>query len=57
VFGRPDEKAPVIGQLDANTPVKVIGRKGDWALTKTPGGLDVWVYGKFVTEHYDAPPS
>jgi SH3-like domain-containing protein len=54
VFGRPDGKAPIIGQLDANTPVKVIGRKGDWALTKTPGGLDVWVYGKFVTEHYDA---
>ena len=50
VVGRPDADAPVVSLLDKGITVKVIGSKNGWIMIKSPMGLDVWVYGKFVTE-------
>jgi hypothetical protein len=50
VVGRPDAAAPVVSLLDKGITVKVIGSKNGWIMIKSPLGLDVWVYGKFVKE-------
>ena len=50
VVGRPDAGAPVVSLLDKGITVKVIGSKNGWIMIKSPRGLDVWVYGKFVKE-------
>ena len=50
VVGRPDAGAPVVSLLDKGITVKVIGSKNGWIMIKSPMGLDVWVYGKFVKE-------
>jgi hypothetical protein len=50
VVGRPDANAPVVSLLDKGITVKVIGSKNGWIMIKSPMGLDVWVYGKFVKE-------
>ncbi len=53
VIGRPASEAPIISLLDKDIPVKVIGSKDGWIMIKSPTGLDVWVYGKFVKESGD----
>ncbi|MDG2238118.1 MAG: SH3 domain-containing protein [Arenicellales bacterium] len=50
VVGRPDAGAPIVSLLDKGITVKVIGSKNGWMMIKSPMGLDVWVYGKFVKE-------
>ena len=44
------QDAPVVSLLDKGITVKVIGSKNGWIMIKSPMGLDVWVYGKFVKE-------
>ena len=50
VLSRPDTGGAVIALLDSNTPIKIIGSKGNWKMIQSPNGLDVWVWGKFVDE-------
>jgi uncharacterized protein YgiM (DUF1202 family) len=50
VFGRAAPDAPKLNDLARDLPVKVIGSKGDWLMIESPIGLDVWVYGKFISE-------
>jgi len=50
VFGRATPDAPKLNDLAKDLPVKVIGSKGEWLMIESPIGLDVWVYGKFVSE-------
>jgi uncharacterized protein YgiM (DUF1202 family) len=42
------ETLPAIGELLPNTAVRMVLREGDWAYVQVPGGLDVWVYGRYV---------
>jgi SH3-like domain-containing protein len=50
VIGRPAPDAPKLNLLAKDTPVKVIGSKDSWLMIQSPMGLDVWVYGKFISE-------
>ena len=50
VIGRPAPNAPELNLLTKGTPVKVIGSKDSWLMIQSPMGLDVWVYGKFISE-------
>jgi SH3-like domain-containing protein len=50
VIGRPAPDAPKLNLLAKDTPVKVIGSKDNWLMIQSPMGLDVWVYGKFISE-------
>ena len=50
VIGRPAANAPELNLLAKGTPVKVIGSKDSWLMIQSPMGLDVWVYGKFISE-------
>ena len=50
VFGRAAPDAPKLNDLTKDLPVKVIGSKGEWLMIESPIGLDVWVYGKFISE-------
>ena len=50
VLGRPEDGAALLNYIVRDTPVKALGSKGDWLMIQAPGGLDVWVYGKFVSE-------
>ena len=50
VFGRAAADAPKLNDLEKDLPVKVIGSKGEWLMIESPIGLDVWVYGKFISE-------
>ena len=50
VIGRPAPNAPELNLLAKGTPVKVIGSKDSWLMIQSPMGLDVWVYGKFISE-------
>ena len=50
VLSRPDASGTVIALLDPNTPIKIIGSKGNWKMIQSPDGLDVWVWGKFIDE-------
>jgi len=50
VLARPDAGGAVIALLDSNTPIKIIGSKGNWKMIQSPNGLDVWVWGKFIDE-------
>ena len=50
VIGRPAPNAPELNLLAKGTPVKVIGSKDNWLMIQSPMGLDVWVYGKFISE-------
>ncbi len=50
VLSRPDASGAVIALLDPNTPIKIIGSKGNWKMIQSPNGLDVWVWGKFIDE-------
>ena len=50
VFGRAAPDAPKLNDLAKDLPVKVIGSKGEWLMIESPIGLDVWVYGKFISE-------
>ena len=50
VFGRAAPDAPKLNDLAKDLPVKVIGTKGEWLMIESPIGLDVWVYGKFISE-------
>ncbi|MDP6399316.1 MAG: SH3 domain-containing protein [Arenicellales bacterium] len=50
VVGRPAADAPVLNLLAKDTPIKVIGSKDDWLMIQSPMGLDVWVFGKFISE-------
>ena len=50
VIGRPALDAPKLNFLAKDTPVKVIGSKESWLMIQSPMGLDVWVYGKFISE-------
>lgn len=50
VLGRAAPDAPKLNDLAKDLPVKVIGSKGDWLMIESPIGLDVWVYGKFISE-------
>ncbi len=42
------ETLPEIGELLPNTTVRLVLRQGDWAYVQVPGGLEVWVYGRYV---------
>ena len=53
IHGRPDPSGAVIALMDMNTPIKIIGSKGQWSMVQIPAGLDVWVWGKFVDERGD----
>ncbi len=37
-----------IGELLPNTTVRLVLREGDWVYVQVPGGLEVWVYGRYV---------
>ena len=50
VLGRAAPDAPKLNDLAKDLPVKVIGSKGEWLMIESPIGLDVWVYGKFISE-------
>jgi len=50
VLARPAAGGAVIALLDSNTPIKIIGSKGNWKMIQSPNGLDVWVWGKFIDE-------
>ena len=50
VVGRPAPDAPVLNLLAKDTPIKVIGSKDNWLMIQSPMGLDVWVFGKFISE-------
>ena len=50
VFGRAAPDAPKLNDLAKDLPVKVIGSKGEWLMIESPIGLDVWVYGNFISE-------
>ena len=50
VIGRPAPNVPELNLLAKGTPVKVIGSKDNWLMIQSPMGLDVWVYGKFISE-------
>ena len=50
VIGRPAPDAPKLNLLAKDMPVKVIGSKDNWLMIQSPMGLDVWVYGKFISE-------
>jgi len=50
ILGRPDPGGAVIALMDMNTPIKIIGSKGQWNMVQVPGGLNVWVWGKFIDE-------
>ncbi len=51
IHGRPAPDSPLLNYLSNETPLKVMGSKGDWLMIQPPGGIDVWVYGQFVTEN------
>ncbi|GIT48334.1 MAG: hypothetical protein Ct9H300mP14_02620 [Gammaproteobacteria bacterium] len=57
VLSRPDTGGAVNALLDSNTPIKIIGSKGNWKMIQSPNGLDVWVWGKFVDERGALPRS
>ncbi len=42
------ETLPEFGELLPNTTVRLLLREGDWAYVQVPGGLEVWVYGRYV---------
>ncbi len=42
------DNLPEIGELLPNTTVRLVYREGDWAYVQVPGGLEVWVYGRYV---------
>jgi uncharacterized protein YgiM (DUF1202 family) len=42
------ETLPEIGELLPNTTVRLVLRQGDWVYVQVPGGLEVWVYGRYV---------
>ena len=46
-------KAPVMATLPAGTPVEVLERKKGRARITVPGGIAVWVYGKYVSSDGD----
>jgi SH3-like domain-containing protein len=50
IVGRPDENAALLNYVEKDTPVKALGSKDAWLMVQVPGGLDVWIYGKFVSE-------
>ncbi len=51
VHGRPAADSPLLNYLNKETPLKVMGSKGEWLMIQPSGGIDVWVYGEFVTEN------
>jgi uncharacterized protein YgiM (DUF1202 family) len=42
------ETLPEIGELLPNTTVRLVLRQADWVYVQVPGGLEVWVYGRYV---------
>ena len=50
ILGRPDENAALLNYVKKDTPIKTLGSKGSWLMVQVPGGLDVWIYGEFVSE-------
>jgi len=37
-----------VAKLPAGTPVKIVAKRQPWARVQVPGGLVVWVFGKYV---------
>ncbi len=42
------ESLPVMAELSPDSEVRLVLRQGDWLYVQVPGGLDVWVYGRYV---------
>lgn len=39
---------PVLAELEPGTPVEIVAKREPWARVTVPGGLTVWVFGKYV---------
>ncbi len=42
------ESLPTIIELPPDSPIRLVFRQGDWVYVQVPGGLEVWVYGRYV---------
>jgi SH3-like domain-containing protein len=49
----PGTKHPVLGKLDREFPVVVVGSKGRWKKVRVPGGFACFVHGKLIEKSED----
>ena len=42
------DSLPTLGELPPDSPVRLVLRQGDWVYVQVPGGLEVWVYGRYI---------
>ena len=49
IYANRNTRASVLQSLEVGTPIKVISTDDAWSRVDIPGGITVWVFGKYVT--------